>query len=672
MNPSFPAQRLSPFLFILVSFLTLLVYLPALQNGFVNWDDGVNVTENPHIRAFTSESLRWMFTDMTVSYWQPVIWASHAVDFRLWGLDPRGHHLTNILLHAINTLFVMILAARLMEVAAGSVAHSTAKNERTRHAIAVSVTGLLFGLHPLHVESVAWVSERKDLLSTLFFLLCVLAYVRYARFRPRDAVAAGTLLRDRWYVVTLLLFVLALASKPMVVTLPVILLLLDWYPLGRLASLAGAVGSVKEKMPLFLLSGALAVATIVSHQTHGALRSLNDVPVSGRIAMAAKASLAYLGKMVLPLNLVPVYPDPKEIRVFSVEYLSAIVLVAGITVLCLVLARKYRIVTVAWGFYLITLLPVLGLVKTTAVTVSDRFTYLPSVGPFLLAGAGAARLWSTASGPGRAGLRNIAATAGVMAVIVLSFLTIRQTAVWRSSADLWNYVIEKEPEGLFVFYNNRGLVLHTEGKLDQALSDFTREIELNPHYAEAYNNRGIVLGELGRFDEAIGDFSTAVEMDPSMDVAYLNRGVALERIGSIGRAIDDYTAALALSPGRPDIYMHRGIARGSLGDWKRAEKDFTSAITLGPDDAEAYWRRGVARERLGRHAAAIADQSQALARQPASVAALMERGDCYARTGDAARAADDYETACRLGYKDGCALASRYGRMRGRAGERKE
>jgi hypothetical protein len=573
--------------------LTLLVYLPALQNKFVEWDDGDYASANPHIRSLDIAFLKWAFLQFFASNWHPLTWISHALDYALWGLNPLGHHLTSIVLHALNTFLVVILAIRLLD----------AFKERERAnppllfirermvLIAAGIAGLLFGLHPLHVESVAWVAERKDLLCALFFLLCIIMYTKYVRSRESEygvhtMVGHKNAFISKEYLLSLFFFILALMSKPMAVTLPVVLLLFDWHPFYRIRSFKTFRAAFVEKLPFFLLSLASSIVTVFAQKAGGALSSSVMTPLPTRALVAAKALIAYFGKMVWPANLVPFYPYPETASVASLEYLVPVALVAGITAVCVVLAKKRKLWLTAWGYYCITLLPVLGIVQVGGQSMADRYSYLPSLGPFLITGLGAAWIWEKTYALKRTGpfVKLIAGIAAACLLFFLSSATIEQTGIWKNSLTLWTYVITKDPAVSFA-YNNRGLTYDEMGRFDEAIADFDKSIALAPSDHQAYTNRGMLYGKIGQFDKAIDDFEKAIALDPSHPEAYNNLGIAYAKTGLIDKAIEQFNKTILIDQGQAMAYYNRGLLYSRTGNEARAASDFRKACVLGNNDA---------------------------------------------------------------------------------------
>jgi tetratricopeptide (TPR) repeat protein len=509
-----------------VALVTFIVYLPALHNEFVYWDDNLYVFENPNIRSLDAAFFQWAFLEFHVSNWHPLTWISHAVDYAIWGLNPLGHHLTNIILHAVNTALVVVLALKLLEfVREQSALKETGSFLNNRMIlIAAGATGLLFGIHPVHVESVAWISERKDLLCALFFLLSVIWYANYVSYKTYKT-----------YMLTLGFFVLALFSKPMAVTLPVALLILDWYPFNRIRSPRKAWGSIVEKLPFIFLSLFSSLLTLLAQREGNSMAPLDFVPLSTRLLVAVQSLAVYIQNMLLPLNLIPLYPYPKDVSLFSFKYASTLLLVMGATAICAVLARKRKIWLSVWSFYVIMLIPVLGIIQVGNQPMADRYAYLPSLGPFLLAGAGVAWISEKAFREKRRGLFITGATIIIALLLVccLSILTVRQTAIWRNSISLWTYVIEKEPERIPLAYNNRGMVFYKAGMFDRALADFDQAIGMDPEYAKAYYNRGSTYDTMGQLDKAIVDYRKTISLDPYYYEAHYFLDQALKKTGPV-------------------------------------------------------------------------------------------------------------------------------------------
>ena len=638
---------------------TFIAYLPALRNEFVYWDDNLYIFENPHVRSLDAAFFRWAFLDFQVSNWHPLTWVSHATDYGLWGLNPLGHHLTNIVLHATNTAIVVLLAVKLLEIARESSNSNAPTSYLTNRGvlIAAGVTGILFGIHPVHVESVAWIAERKDLLCALFFLLSIFIYA--------DDVGAGgsganqshaqTRFLGRRYLMTLGFFMLALMSKPMAVTLPVVLLILDWYPFNRIRSFKSLWVASVSKLPFIALAAASSLLTIAAQGAGGALLSVEEIPLSVRIPVAAKTLLAYLGKMLLPLNLMPLYPYPKGVSLLSFEYVSTLILVAGITTVCAILARKQKFWLSAWGYYVVTLIPVLGFVQVGGQSMADRYTYLPSLGPFLAVGLCAA--WISQRVFARQRNASVRMACGMAASIVLAlllFLTFQQIQLWRDSITLWSYVIEKGPERISLAYSQRGIVFGKKGLTDRAKADLETAIALNPHNYDALMNLGVAFEKTGRFDKALENVEKAIGVKPDSHEAYVYRGVLHEETGQLDKAIADYTKAITLDPTNYEAYNNRGTAFGKMGQLDRAVADYTETIRRNPRHVDAHSNRGVAYTLIGRYDRALEDFNRSILLGPEDPMTYFNRGTFFRRTGKNDLAMEDFQKACGLGNKKAC------------------
>jgi len=620
-----PDRRNFRLLAALVSLVTLVVYLPALRNGFVNWDDYAYIVGNIHIRSLSWTNLKWLFTDASIDYWHPLSMLSHALDYALWGSNPVGHHLTSILLHAANTFLVVCLIAKLLESAAGGCAVIAQPDSDARpegflgeHGILITATttGALFGLHPLHVESVAWVTERKDVLCGFFFLLAILTYANYVNARERSQKT-----RRSYYIATVILFVLALSSKAMAVTLPAVLLILDWYPFRRICSWRQLVTATVEKAPFIVFSIIISILTFSVHNEARAVVSYAVIPPADRVFIAFRALGVYLWKMAVPLNLLPFYAYPRNISGTSIEYLAAVIFVFVTTFWCLLSARRHPLFLAAWAYYTVMLIPVLGIVQVAGYSMADRFTYLPSLGPFVALGLLSAWGWNSLFPlePNGAAIRRVVPAIAIILVLALSSLTIRQIAIWNSSLTLWAYTIERSPDPVPLAYLNRGVAFAELGQREKALEDIDQAILLAPAGADGYRERGILFGEMGQYDRAVTDLSQAIILDPSDASSYNNRGIALEYLGQLDRSLADYDKAIALHPGDSSFYRNRGIALGKAGRLSGAIDELSKSISLAPE-ADAYFTRG----------------------------------DLYQQSNRPDLAARDYQTACSLGSAEGC------------------
>lgn len=545
---------------LLSALITFIIYLPALPNGFVNWDDPRYVYENPFIQNLDLAFLKRAFTEVYFSNWHPLTMISYAVDYSLWGLNPLGYHLENIIIHSVNTALVALLTVRLIAAA------------RPLSGPAVFAAGLssalLFGIHPLHVESVAWVSERKDVLCALFFIGSVLFYLRYAQRN-----------RKLCYALSLASFALAIMSKSMAVTLPAVLLLIDFYPLRRLNGLAAVLKAVIEKLPFIAIS-AFASAMALYSQT-SAMASLDAIPFDLRAFTALRSYAFYLEKLFVPIGLAPFYPMPAELDPLAADFLVSYAVLGGITVICLA-AIRYRAFLVTWLYYLGTLVPVIGLVQVGMQSAADRYMYLPSLGLLVLLGAGAALVVERNSRPLLAVFLGFIS----IATVGLSYVTVTQAAIWKDTFTLWDHEIGLYP-GAYTAYINRGVAFVKLGDYQKGMKDLDMAVELNPLSRNALYNRALALKTMGRHKEALIDLDAAINIKPTTDY-YNNRGNVRKRLGDLKGAAEDYRRSLEMDPMSAATHFNLALLLEESGDLDGAFRSAERAAGLGLGQASEY------------------------------------------------------------------------------------
>ena len=552
--------------------LTCAVYAGVVGHSYVNLDDDVYVLNNPWVREGISwATVRWAFGTVHEAYWIPLTWLSLALDCRVFGLDAGAHLVENVVLHATDA----VLLYALLVAMTGAVGRS-------------AWVAALFALHPLHVESVAWVSQRKDVLSTLFWMLTTLAYVRYAR-RP----SLGR------YAAVVLPFTLGLLAKPMLVTLPATLLLLDWWPLGRRDRSVTAL--VAEKLPLFALSLVASAVTIWTQQGAGAVPALTSIPVGDRVATALTNYALYLGKLVWPTNLAVFYPlRPSDDALAA----PAALLLGLISVLAVLLARRAPYVLVGWLWYLVTLLPVIGFLQVGGQQIADRYTYLPSIGIFVLAAWGAVDLVEHRGRP----LRYALAAAAALLVVVAALLTHRQVPYWQDSITLFTRATAVTTRN-FLAENNLGEALAAAGRREEAAAHYAEAVRIHPGYAPARNNHGISLAEQGRYAEAEQEFRAALARNPRLAMAASNLGTTRARLGDYEDALVHYRRAIDLEPANGVAYEGMADSLVLLGRLDEAIARYRDAIRWSNDPRAA--RRSLARtlRRAGRDAEAAEEEA---------------------------------------------------------------
>lgn len=500
----------------IVAVLTFIIYLPSLGNDFVLWEDSLLVYDNPYIRSLDLAFIKWAFTAVVIASWYPLTHISFALDYAVWGLDPWGFHFTNSLLHSLNTGAVFFLVSGLVQAAGAGARPGTLKDGvRQRALFAGVVTALFFGLHPLRVESVAWIVERKDVLYAFFYLLSIIAYLRYA------SSASGKI---KFYIISILLFALALMSKPMAVTLPVVLVILDFYPLRRLRTGAGSLAQAKkvlaEKVPFFALSAAISVITLWTHQKAGAFAVHRTYPWATRLITTVHAYVFYLYKTLLPLKLAPIYPAPVDINILSLEYIGALALFILISAFCVISFKRKPLFSAAWFYYIVTLSPTVGIPQAGGYFAADRYTYLSNLGPVIVAALGISVLFEKSL------KREVKAlvVASVLAISVLhAGLTVRQTAVWKDTVTLWSHEIALYPGKSLKSYNNRAIAYYNAGRYAEALEDLASAIRIEPGYIDAHYNMARIYTTIGNDEKAIEAYKTAARMRDLESQEYLKK-----------------------------------------------------------------------------------------------------------------------------------------------------
>jgi protein O-mannosyl-transferase len=544
-------------LIVITVFVALAVatfHLPALEGGFINWDDPEYVTANPHIRSLSWSTLRWAFTTFDASNWHPLTWLSLALDYRLWGLDPRGYHLTSLSLHVANAVLLLLVLHSLT----GALWRSAA-------------VAALFGVHPMHVESVAWVAERKDVLCAFFLLLAIGAYVRWVR-------APGW----RTYAIVVLSAILALLSKPMAVTLPAMLLLLDWWPLRRLSW-----KTVAEKIPLVALAVAAGLATFLAQTESGAV-AIDPIPFPARLTNAIVAYARYLALTAWPLRLSPWYSHPAvegpPLSAWTVA--GAVAVLSAITGLALAARRSRPYLAVGWLWYVGTLLPVIGLVQAGRQAMADRFTYLPHIGIFiaLVWAIGDVAAWE------RPTPRALGATGVCLLIVGLGALSFRQARIWHDSATFWAYTARVNPYA-FIAHQALGGLLNEAGQPRDALREFLRARRLRPDIPAVHRNVGSLLLRQRRYAPAAAAYRKVVALRPDSAEDERTLGEALLAQGRPVRARWHLERAVALRPGFAEAYGALGRALLQAGRVDDAVAEFESALAIKPDLGDA--RRGL-------------------------------------------------------------------------------
>ena len=637
-----------------VAVVTFVVFLPSLQNEFVNWDDQSYVYENPFIRSLDAQLFRSAFGGFHAANWHPLTWISHALDYALWGLNPLGHHLTNNIIHALNAAVVAFLVMMLMGVYKKTEEERREPsqpfvNDRTMR-ITGATAGLLFGLHPLHVESVAWVAERKDLLCAFFFLLTIITYTHYvSEVSQRIPIKPSSRFFNKKYLLTIGLFILSLSSKPMAVSLPFVLLILDWYVFERIRSLRTFWTAFVEKLPFLVLTLISSILTILAQQAGGAVSSVEVLPLVSRVIVAAKSLIMYLVKMIVPLNLVPFYPYPKSISLFSLKDIIPIVIVVAITVTCIAVMRRQKLWISVWGCYVITLMPVLGIVQVGSQSMADRFTYLPSLGPFILIGLMMAMVYEKVSVLVHWRVMAKMASFLVWAAILISISCIsrEQIGVWKNSILFWNYVIEEEPGKVPLAHVALGDAYSSKGLLDMAIQQYQAALALKPEHMGAHLNLGAAYASKGQLDMAVRQFETALKLKSDDARGHFDLGNAYLSLGQLDKAIEQYRTALDLQPDYVEAHFNLGNAYLSLGQWDMAIEQYGTALHLKPDYVEVHSNLGAAYASKGQSDMAIQQFETVLKLTPDDSNAHFNLGLIYLNNGSQRMAQTEFELVLR-------------------------
>ena len=623
----------------LLVLMTVALYWRAMRCDFINYDDPAFVTANPHIQSGLSwDGSKWAFRNTEqAAYWAPLLWLSHMAAWQLFGSNAWGHHLINVLLHATNTGMVFLVFRQMTGA--------------TWRSLMVAA---LFGWHPLRVESVVWVTERKDVLSALFWMLTLWMYVKYV-----EAVNVRRSKANLWYGAALAMFVLGLMSKPMLVTVPCVLLLLDYWPLCRISPShpishpsSSQTSTTKqrstlwqlaiEKLPFLAFSAAASFITLIAQQRGGSVVAGENLPLGTRTGNALISYCRYLGKVFWPQDLAVFYPHPGH-------WPMAKLLLAGVVLLCIsalfiVKSRRYPFLLMGWLWYCGTLVPAIGLVQSGAQAMADRFTYAPSLGVLVFAVWGASEL----AGRGRYHLLALSA-AGTAAIVLCIALTRQQIGYWKDSETLFrhalqvtenNYLahdnlgvavgmkgqidealrqlheaIRLKPDDAWA-HNNLGNALGSKGQMDAALSEYEEAIRLQPDIAEAHNNFGNALNSKGQTDEAIRQFREAIRLKPDYSDAHYNLGIALARKNQIDEAIRQFQEVICLKPGFAEAHNNLGSMLGMKGQTDEAIRHFQEAIRLKPDYPNAHCNLGITLANEGQLDEAIRHLREAIRLKP--------------------------------------------------------
>jgi tetratricopeptide (TPR) repeat protein len=604
----------------LLAMAVFLVFGRTVQHEFVNYDDNQYVYQNPHVfNGLNPTNIAWAFAQTHSENWHPITWISHMLDCKLYGLKAGGHHLSSVFLHTLTAISLFLLLQRTMSAFWDS-----------------ALVTALFAIHPLRAESVAWVSERKDVLSGLFFVLTLLAYSTYVR-QLKEASSQ----RHLYYILTIALFACGLMSKPMLVTLPFVLLLLDYWPFQRISQACTWPRLVLEKTPLFLLSIISCMVTVVAQKA--AVAPIEWLPLSSRIENAFVSYATYLVQLVYPVGLSVYYPHA-ESGLSAWKLGASAVFLVTITIAAWVERQRMPYLIVGWLWYLGMLIPVAGFVQVGEQARADRYTYLPHIGIYLILA------FAIRHAAGNVKTRRLVlSVASAVAVVLLAVCAWKQTSYWQNSETLWQRSLSINP-GNAIAHNNLGTVLADAGQKEKAFSHFQSATQLKPRFAEAHNNLGTLLFERGslsesiqsfqlatklkpayapahvnlanalagqkKFNESLEHYQKAIHLDPALANAYYGKGAALVFLDRQKEGIEAFQRALIIDPNQANVHYHLGLLLARQGESKEAEEHFRQVIRIKPDHVEGHYRLAIVLQEHRRFADAISSYEQVLSLEP--------------------------------------------------------
>jgi tetratricopeptide (TPR) repeat protein len=596
--------------------LIVIVYIPSLFNGASVWDD-TEYLNNPYVKDLSLKGIVNIFSVYFAGNYHPLTLLSLGIDRILGGGSPFMFHFTNLLLHLLNSFLVFLLVKRL-----------------TQNNILALLTFVLFGVHTLHVESVAWVAERKDVLYTFFFLLSLVLCMSYATSR-----------KFLHYSLALLFFILSLLSKGQAVVLVALLPLIDYVKGRKWLS----VKVLAEKAPFLALSLIFAWiafrAQASSNYVHFEYFSLPE-----RFAFASYGFTQYLIKSILPTGLSALYPYPARLANgnIPVSYWFYAISFPAFIVGSYFLIKRSKIYTFGLSMFFLSILPLLQLIPVGGAIMADRYFYIPSVGLLLCFAAGLLEIKKT----------TIRYALIILFTLVLSFMTYSRCSVWKDNISLWEDEVRKN-DAYQAGYYNLGIAFYKEGEQDKAIESYSKAIEIDPKYTDAYFSRGLAWDNAGKIENAIADYSGAIESNPKYTQAYVSRGVAYGKSGKLDKSIADFSAAIGIDPEYRDAYTNRGVAWLNLGQWDNAIADCTKAIEIDPQSGVAYENRGVAFLNQKQVDKAIADFTSAINIDPKYLKAYCDRGFTYSILGQYDKAVEDYSKALEIEPNNGTAISGR-------------
>lgn len=637
---------------ILLIVITAITFSPALKNGFTLWDDNIYITENPLIKNISFENIKNIFSDYTLGNYHPLTLLSFSIEYYFFGANPRAYHSTNIVLHIMNCILVFFLILII-----------------SRRISVSLLAALLFGLHPLRVESVAWISDRKDLLYAFFFLLSIICYLFYHRKN-----------RLKYFIFSLIAFALSLLCKAMAVTLPILLVIFDYFLKRKFDRKL-----FFEKIPFFVMAIAAGIVNIIARHAYQLTLQEGVFSISDRVLVNIhRLVFYYLMRVFVPVKLsfLKPYVSGTLPLPFFVFVLAGLIIIGVLSYFVISSIRYTRYLFFGSAFFIITLSPVLFV--TVLGYSADRFTYVASLGLIYIISQTFFRIYNK-----RLKENRIAKTISIITLCgivgLLSFLSWKRCYIWKNSITLENYFVKNYPKDPRVYLNRavayeengdienaiadyskalrtkpdyleaylrRGIVYYNQGFYDPAVKDFSRALQIDPYFAQAHFHRAIVYDFRKDYEHALLDFTKALQNDPEFEAAYYNRGVIYLKLGKYDNAISDFNEAIKIKPNYPEAYVNRGIVNGLNKRHEQAILDFTQAIKIKPGFVQAYNNRGFSYGQIGEYNQAIADFTKAIALDPDFAEAYRNRGSIFREIGEYEQAINDYSDALRINPND--------------------
>ncbi len=607
-------DRAMLFSFMTITVITFIIYLPILNNKFLNWDDNLYVTGNSNIQSLNYSHIKAFFTQTYVSNYLPLTMLSYAFDYKVAGLDPKAYTITNLILHIINSLLVFLLI--IMLVRSMNLFTNNIFKDKSGLRIGL-ICSLLFAVHPINVESVAWISERKNLLYSFFFLLSLVSYLEYLK---KD--------RALWYIIALILFVCSLLSKGVAVSLSLCLLAIDFLLKRNLLSRK----VVMEKIPFFILSIVFGILTILAQKNENVLVGAVNFPFHVQLSFASYGLVNYLLKLLIPFNLSAYYSYP--LGASSIHWLCLAIVFSLMVLLFIYRMRLSRLILFSVLFYMANIIFLIQIIPVGNAIMADRYIYISSIGFFLII---AVLIVQNIDKP------LIVSTLAAAIILLYSVFSHNRLEVWNNSLVFWDDVIKKDKH-IPRAWNNRGIVRNEEGDFSGALNDFNNAISLMPGYQEAYNNRGIVYYNLKKNTEAIADFSMAIRFDSLYSDAFYNRGTVRYSSNELQGALSDLNNSIRLNPGKLEAYLNRANVKIAMNDNLGALRDCENILNRNRNYWKTYPIMASANYNLGKYSESIEEYSKAIAYEPGNINYYHNRGAAFYYSGKYTEAINDMNT----------------------------